>query len=278
MGLQTQVHLLATSRDGTVGSAKSSSGESLAGFMNQQVCDDLTAHPYDPDRPPANGWWHGDQNNINFTDALVACQSALANTDGAGSGRRVKMQLGRIYAGMASRKQGEDAQDAQRLMTRALDLWKEASDLGSGQASYLIALYFHAKDFPINGSYSRNFDMAWTYYKKSADQGNPYGLAKAARYLQYPDEFGNSPGKDPRKDYAQARAYLEQASKWDIPVTYYVLGNAMLDGLGYDSAKYKFGGVALMSVAYCKGYDGARNFFDTTTPEFKSMKPASCVR
>jgi hypothetical protein len=72
---------------------------------------------------------------------------------------------------MSEGRRQQQASDA-----RALELWKEAGQLGSSQANNQLGIYYQLQR-------DKDFNASWKYIKQAADQGNPSGLASAAAII-----------------------------------------------------------------------------------------------
>jgi TPR repeat protein len=137
---------------------------------------------------------------------------------------------------------------------QAGDLWKEAADLGSGQAHYLLGMFYAT---------AGDYESSWRHFEASAKANNPTGLAAAANILLFSDNYNTYKKNLPyREDQAQlqGRQYLDDSLKTGSPRAAYVRGRAMLEGRGNFKAETG-SGLAEIEFAFCKNDEEAEKFF-----------------
>ena len=90
---------------------------------------------------------------------------------------------------------------------------KETNDLGDK--------YFYGKGVP------QNIELAYTYYKQTADEGNPVGLYNVGRYFIE------------KQEYKQALSYLQKSLASGYSKAHLVLADMALKGKGMLKSKKK---------------------------------------
>jgi TPR repeat protein len=194
--------------------------------------------------------------------------------------RRLTVQLGRVDAGQAySEVINGNRSSAQSLLQIAQEMWARAAKLNSGQALNLLGSYYagtfeigDAKPDPFVPDNTPNLDRAWPYYEQAARLKNPSGLVNAGLVLTGVDtRVWNILGRDEKK----GREYLEEAVRLEVPMAYYGLGAAMIQGIGtfQKNPKTEEEGVRLLGIAYCRGVPAAIALFNKS---HKYKKPAQC--
>ena len=167
-------------------------------------CDLLAGYQFDPDRPQGNGF---SQSTTDFSVAQTICQNAVAAAgEDQVTRRRLLLELGRTYR--------------QAQPEKALQLWKQASDLGSSHAVFELARYYGDRTQP-----QFNATTAWENYKRSADMNppDPGGLYFVAYNLLFRDSDNNLLPAS-QADPVAGEAYLRKALNADYDPAYYIAG------------------------------------------------------
>ena len=75
---------------------------------------------------------------------------------------------------------------------------------------------------------SANIELAYTYYKQAADQGNPVGLYNVGKYFQE------------KKDYKSAVDFYQKALASGYAKAYLTLADMAMNGLGMQEQEEGF--------------------------------------
>ncbi len=108
----------------------------------------------------------------------------------------------------------------------AMRLYKQASDQGSGEASWYVG-YMYREGLGV----SKDYNQALRYYKKSGDQGDPDG------YNSY--GFMYDRGMGVSMDEAKAFEYYMKAAKMGLAVAQFNVGYYLDEGMGGLSQDWK---------------------------------------
>ena len=237
-------------------------------------CDMLAGTQYDRDRPAVNHW----QNNIFETPlakALTVCQSALtaaqSNKDAVVEQRRILMEIGRIMSAQSivEAKKG-NLPDAKKLFDQALGSMQKSANLGSAHASYLLGTFYRG-DIAVKGTPKGDFttvkdlNLAWDYFVKAANGGDPVGLTTVAFGYLLPDWTD----KMVKQNIDEGKSYLNKALKTQFPRAQFLLGLATIEGRGFP--KNCSEGIKQIEAAFCKNDSSAQTYVKS-----HHLKPPSC--
>lgn len=226
-------------------------------------CDALAGEQYDRDRPAGNAW----QTNIfdaPLAKAMTVCQSALGAARSKANStidqRRILMEIGRVQSAQSilEAKNGNLA-EAKKLFDQALNAMQMSAQLGSAHANYLLGTFYRG-DISVKGTPSGDFTtvkdvkLAWEYFMKAANGGDPVGLTTVAFGYLLPDWTD----KMVKQDIKEGRSYLDKALKTEFPRANFVLGLATVEGQGF--AKDWSEGLKHIEFAYCKKDSSAQTF------------------
>lgn len=232
-------------------------------------CDAMTAYQHDRDRPGTASWKES-HTDIDVNTSGKACLQAHILASDKQTERRIKLQLGRIWAASAHQNAVLGNFDrAENEFKKAVELWEQAAKMDSAHAYNVLGNYYQGL-FSVAKTPRGQFDVpakkdlarAWKYYMDAAQLDNPIALATVGYGLMFPDWSDDWKTLRQRNaaDEKKGREYLERASKWDYARTNYFMAYAIREGRG-GYPKEPEAAEALFAIAYCKGDAAAANFY-----------------
>jgi hypothetical protein len=247
-------------------------------------CDRLMAVRLDPDRPselpPMMDTESLDDQSIE--QAVIACTAAAKEAAptpaGLKASRRYAVQAGRAYAARAVRRaRSGDGQAARSGMDRAIGIWKQAAEDGSGTAHNFLGAYFSGTfNREANGFefISADAEQALRHWNQGAAAGNPSAMANAGGLL-----LGDGDPAPAYKDVKLALTWLNKAKQLGEVRAAIILGGAYYYGSPSEIKKDVQYGLELLALGCAEHERGAKQFFDREIERKRlpdSKRPSGC--